>query len=146
MSSHQTLISIRTLVGGGIAAFVLLIVLLGSCGSDETATTPTETATRTVTTSAPPTTTVLTKSAGPQPTTPVVPAQPVPVPDIETTRPPSTTSYYAPPAPLIPQSPASAYYDSCADARQAGVAPLYLGEPGYRSGLDRDGDGVACDN
>ncbi|MDC7122671.1 excalibur calcium-binding domain-containing protein [Cellulomonas fimi] len=40
---------------------------------------------------------------------------------------------------------ASAYYGSCADARAAGAAPLYAGEPGYRSGLDRDKDGVACE-
>ncbi len=38
-----------------------------------------------------------------------------------------------------------AYYRYCADARAAGVAPLYAGEPGYRPELDRDGDGVACE-
>ena len=27
----------------------------------------------------------------------------------------------------------------------AGVTPLYRGEPGYRSGLDRDHDGIACE-
>ena len=37
------------------------------------------------------------------------------------------------------------YYGSCADARAAGAAPLYAGEPGYRPRLDRDGDGVACE-
>lgn len=36
-----------------------------------------------------------------------------------------------------------AYYRSCADARAAGVAPLYAREPGYRPPLDRDGDGAA---
>src|SRR5262249_45892047 len=40
---------------------------------------------------------------------------------------------------------ASVYYPNCDAARAAGVAPLYRGEPGYRSGLDRDGDGVACE-
>lgn len=38
-----------------------------------------------------------------------------------------------------------AYYRYCADARAAGVAPLYAGEPGYRPALDRDGDGAACE-
>jgi micrococcal nuclease len=38
-----------------------------------------------------------------------------------------------------------AYYDNCSDVRAAGAAPLYAGDPGYRSGLDRDGDGVACE-
>lgn len=37
------------------------------------------------------------------------------------------------------------YYSYCADARAAGVVPLYVGEPGYRPELDRDGDGVACE-
>ncbi|RYG85278.1 MAG: excalibur calcium-binding domain-containing protein [Alphaproteobacteria bacterium] len=38
-----------------------------------------------------------------------------------------------------------AYYRNCDAARAAGVAPLRAGEPGYRSELDRDGDGVACE-
>ena len=37
------------------------------------------------------------------------------------------------------------FYARCADARAAGAAPLYLGEPGYRPGLDADGDGIACE-
>jgi hypothetical protein len=37
------------------------------------------------------------------------------------------------------------YYANCAAARAAGAAPLYRGDPGYRSGLDRDKDGVACE-
>ncbi|MBY8852602.1 excalibur calcium-binding domain-containing protein, partial [Saccharothrix sp. MB29] len=39
----------------------------------------------------------------------------------------------------------AAYYANCAAARAAGAAPLYAGQPGYRSALDRDGDGVACE-
>ena len=39
----------------------------------------------------------------------------------------------------------SAYYPNCAAARAAGAAPMRVGEPGYRAGLDRDGDGVACE-
>ncbi|HZF42328.1 MAG TPA: excalibur calcium-binding domain-containing protein [Sphingomonadaceae bacterium] len=38
-----------------------------------------------------------------------------------------------------------AHYSGCNEARAAGVAPLYVGEPGYRSGMDGDGDGVACE-
>ncbi len=43
--------------------------------------------------------------------------------------------------------PASAevYYANCDAVRAAGAAPLFVGQPGYRSGLDRDGDGVACE-
>jgi hypothetical protein len=39
----------------------------------------------------------------------------------------------------------STYYSNCSEARAAGAAPLYSGDPGYDSHLDRDGDGVACE-
>ena len=39
----------------------------------------------------------------------------------------------------------SAYYPNCAAARASGVAPILRGQPGYRAGLDRDGDGIACE-
>lgn len=44
-----------------------------------------------------------------------------------------------------PPDSGSAYYRNCDAARAAGAAPLTRGEPGYRSGLDRDNDGVACE-
>ncbi|MFD7010898.1 MULTISPECIES: excalibur calcium-binding domain-containing protein [Rhodococcus] len=34
---------------------------------------------------------------------------------------------------------------SCADAKAVGAAPIYQGEPGYSTKLDRDKDGIACD-
>jgi len=37
-------------------------------------------------------------------------------------------------------------YEDCAEAAAAGAAPIRLGEPGYRLSLDRDKDGVACEN
>ncbi|MFC7847083.1 excalibur calcium-binding domain-containing protein [Arthrobacter sp. NPDC057388] len=51
----------------------------------------------------------------------------------------------APAAPVVPAAPAAAYYPNCAAARAAGAAPLYAGSAGYRAGLDRDADGVACE-
>lgn len=42
------------------------------------------------------------------------------------------------PAPVRP-------FTSCAQAREAGAAPLYRGDPGYSPRLDRDKDGVACE-
>lgn len=36
-------------------------------------------------------------------------------------------------------------WSSCSAARAAGTAPIYAGEPGYRSALDRDADGIACE-
>jgi beta-lactam-binding protein with PASTA domain len=50
-----------------------------------------------------------------------------------------------PVAPAAPAAPASVYYASCAAAKAAGAAPIYAGQPGYRAGLDRDNDGVACE-
>jgi len=41
--------------------------------------------------------------------------------------------------------PASVYYANCSEARAAGAAPLHRGDPGYRSALDRDDDGTACE-
>lgn len=36
-------------------------------------------------------------------------------------------------------------YSNCAEVEDAGAAPLSAGDPGYSSSLDRDGDGIACD-
>lgn len=45
-----------------------------------------------------------------------------------------------------PTMAALAHYANCAAARAAGAAPLHRGDPGYRAGLDRDKDGIACDS
>jgi len=37
------------------------------------------------------------------------------------------------------------YFRNCTHARAAGAAPVRVGEPGYGSHLDRDGDGVGCE-
>ncbi|MEP7131264.1 MAG: excalibur calcium-binding domain-containing protein [Sphingomicrobium sp.] len=39
----------------------------------------------------------------------------------------------------------SVYYSGCDEARAAGKAPIQAGQPGYREGLDGDGDGIACE-
>jgi len=56
---------------------------------------------------------------------------------------------YTPPAPVytppaVIDAP-SASYANCSEVRAAGAAPIYAGQPGYSSKLDRDGDGVACE-
>lgn len=38
------------------------------------------------------------------------------------------------------------YYRDCVAARDADALPLRRGDRGYRPPLDRDGDGVACDD
>jgi micrococcal nuclease len=78
---------------------------------------------------------------------------PTPVPAPPTTKAALPTTKAAPKPPPVrttEQAPApepdhSAYYANCSAAKAAGAAPLYRGEPGYRSALDRDGDGVACE-
>lgn len=40
---------------------------------------------------------------------------------------------------------ASVTYAGCNQVRAAGKAPLYAGQPGYRSDMDGDGDGIACE-
>jgi hypothetical protein len=39
----------------------------------------------------------------------------------------------------------SVIYRNCDEARAAGVAPIYKGEPGYAPWLDADDDGIACE-
>lgn len=41
--------------------------------------------------------------------------------------------------------PVSEYYRNCAAAHADGASPIYKGEAGYRRGLDRDNDGIACE-
>lgn len=38
-----------------------------------------------------------------------------------------------------------ASFRNCKEARAAGAAPLYRGQPGYGTHMDGDGDGVACE-
>lgn len=59
-----------------------------------------------------------------------------------TTHRPTTTTHRRPPA---TKAARIVYFANCSEARAAGAAPLYRGEPGYRPELDRDGDGVACE-
>lgn len=55
-----------------------------------------------------------------------------------------------PPAPAYLPEPAEEpqeyiYWRNCSHARAAGAAPVRVGDPGYRAGLDRDGDGIGCE-
>lgn len=49
------------------------------------------------------------------------------------------------PAAKIEADERSVYYPNCDAARAAGAAPIYRGTPGYREGMDGDGDGIACE-
>jgi hypothetical protein len=56
---------------------------------------------------------------------------------------------YGDPAPVSRSGNArlegSVFYSGCREVRAAGAAPLYRGQPGYRVGMDGDGDGIACE-
>lgn len=102
----------------GVAAHPTLIRTLARKGA---AMTPTTTAPPTTTTAAPTTTAV-----------------PVTAPPTTVPPPPPTTAAPQPAAPSV-------YYKNCDAARAAGAAPVRVGDPGYASHLDRDGDGVGCE-
>jgi Excalibur calcium-binding domain len=50
-----------------------------------------------------------------------------------------------PAAPAPAPEAGDVYYANCDAARAAGDTPLFEADPGYRSALDRDSDGVACE-
>lgn len=137
----------------GCGCLILLVLLLGglirACsggGEDETPAatqsvlgTPTTTSTTSVRWTPSPTPTPTTRT--PAPTTTSRPAgtpkpRPNPQPDPDPNRDSHRTTDPAPPA--------SVYYKNCDAVRAAGAAPIRRGDPGYRPGLDRDGDGVGC--
>ncbi|WP_375153935.1 GmrSD restriction endonuclease domain-containing protein [Pseudarthrobacter phenanthrenivorans] len=68
-------------------------------------------------------------------------------PTVANAEPPAPAAVEPAPAVPDPAPPAAsaAYYASCSAARAAGAAPLFAGQAGYRTGLDRDSDGVACE-
>ena len=122
------------------AASVLALASFAGCGADSNpdptpTTTTTATATTTTTTTVPVTSTTAAPIIAPLSTTPPTTVSAVNVP--RSTAPPTTK----PPT----TQPAGVYYASCSEAKAAGAAPHRRGDPGYRSGLDRDGDGVACE-
>lgn len=94
-----------------------------------------------------------------EPTSSPVAEPPTPVTEVEqapAAPEPTRDRYPAPAEPEPAPAPARAvapppdggggvYFANCTEAKAAGAAPIYAGSPGYRSALDRDGDGVACE-
>ncbi|MEU0882874.1 excalibur calcium-binding domain-containing protein [Lentzea sp. NPDC005914] len=66
------------------------------------------------------------------PTPPPPPPAPAPAP--------TTTK------PTTPPKPKPVFFATCDDARRAGAAPLYWGQPGYRVELDDNRNGIACES
>ncbi|MFF2027289.1 excalibur calcium-binding domain-containing protein [Streptomyces sp. NPDC058171] len=76
------------------------------------------------------------------PPAPAAPAAPAPAPQVA----PAPQAAPAPQVAPAPQAPAPrAGYKNCTEARNAGAAPIYRGQDGYASHLDRDNDGIACE-
>lgn len=48
------------------------------------------------------------------------------------------------PAP-VPAQKANVFYQNCSAVRAAGAAPIRVGDPGWDTKFDRDGDGVGCE-
>lgn len=141
-------------LGIGFVVLVLSGIILPKTdkpGAEEpTAVPPIATITSTTVQPTPTTTATTTTSAPGPPSTANVPIAPLapfpettpPTPPI-TTQEPLPTQGYTPP--VTTQASPAARYGNCAEAKAAGAAPMHRGEPGYRSALDRDGDGIACD-
>ena len=129
-----------------VGGVVLLLFIVGISGGKEKNSTPTITTT---------TSAAQAPAAPAQFTVPGVPLAPVAPPAVSAPAPAepgpaAPAPAVAPVLPPVDSFPGGAtggpvYYRNCAAARAAGVAPLHRGDPGYRSGLDRDGDGVACE-
>ncbi|MET9627998.1 excalibur calcium-binding domain-containing protein [Lentzea sp. NPDC006480] len=67
-------------------------------------------------------------------TPPPPPPPPAPVPKPTTAK------------PTTPPKPKPVFFATCDDARRAGAAPLYWGQPGYRVELDDNRNGIACES
>lgn len=137
------------IVVGVIVFLVILGVIIGPKKDPKSK--PHATTTQVVATTARPTTT------RPRPTTTVAPKATTTVPRPVTTVAPTTTRRVTPTVPpTVPRTvpvqtapPATAapsvFYANCTEVWARLGHPLYRGQPGYSSDLDRDGDGVACE-
>jgi hypothetical protein len=129
---------IASSIVGAVVLLVLLLVLILLLRGGAGAKSPTPAVppmTSSPSTSTPVTTTTTTSTTSTTTTTPAGPGGTGS----------STTQQNTIPLPNPSSEDSYVYFPTCAAARAAGVAPLYIGEPGYRPGLDRDKDGKACE-
>ncbi|KAB1909757.1 excalibur calcium-binding domain-containing protein [Micromonospora tulbaghiae] len=126
--------AIRAFLGLACSGALLGIAMTG-CSTSEPSGSPEKAVAQEVPTVAAPTT------AAPSPEVSTVSPEPSPSP---TTAAPTTAKPASKPKPRKTTAPA-VYYKNCDAVRAAGKAPLRRGEPGYRTGLDRDLDGEACE-
>ena len=134
---------------GAVVALVILVAATGNQDDDTPVSVVGQvetTLTLPVATTSAPTTTVLATTIPPT-TTPPATQAPTTVTTPETTR---ATSAATVPATTPATAPAttrasSVSYANCAAVKAAGAAPIYRGQPGYGSHLDRDNDGIGCE-
>jgi len=129
-------------VGGAVIVLLTAVGLLAGGKKDQ----PTKLLTRVPTTAVATTTVAVTTTVAAATTTSTTPST------TTTTTPPTTTTVVvrttlAPATTATsPAAPAAGvFYANCTAARAAGAAPLRRGDPGYRSALDADNDGIACE-
>ena len=149
------MLKIHTATAGVLAGALLLT----GCSSSVRAPKPVPSTSSSTSVSASPSVSA-TPSSSPTPSASATPSEsptptetpsPVPTTEAPVQAPSQAPAAEAPaqqaPAQPVQQAPAqsSVYYKNCAAAIAAGAAPLHRGEPGYRPGLDSDGDGVACE-
>ena len=72
------------------------------------------------------------------------PAQTLPVDS--TLRPTAPIGTSQPEPPRVGEPPITGPFANCDEARAAGAAPVHRGQAGYAPHLDRDNDGIGCDN
>ncbi|WP_318276686.1 excalibur calcium-binding domain-containing protein [Sphingobium yanoikuyae] len=68
--------------------------------------------------------------------------------ELDQQQPSSSSGGVAPPtnpAPPAETDGSTWSYRNCKEARAAGAAPIYRGQPGFGDHMDGDGDGIACE-
>lgn len=65
--------------------------------------------------------------------------------DLDGQQPTAAVSVASQARPVSPTAGAGWSYRNCREARAAGAAPLYRGQPGYGAHMDGDHDGIACE-
>ncbi len=125
---------------------------LTACGESEPATVkPVTSASPSVAASHSPSPTILPSpslSPTPSPTTAPASSKPSLEPTIQapSLKPPAAASVKPVETPKAAvQQQKEVYYANCTDAKNHGAYNIRYGDPGYRSALDRDNDGVACE-
>jgi hypothetical protein len=145
----------RVLPGAGVCLAVALSLSVSGCteaaapaniAAPATTTVEGPTVTVTATRTSPPETVTTTVTATPSPTTVTETVEPATetVTETQTVTATGQIQGFVGGAAAGPSAPSDGW-KNCSEARAAGAAPVYAGDPGYHRRLDRDGDGVGCE-